>query len=115
MRLVEAAEFFPSACAVTGRGDGPFVDFQASAPWVDPHVYVRQDVVREAGKLLGLVEASELEKAEARIAELEGQVASLNEENLELSRFAEAVDVLESKDFRARKKPGRPKKELVNG
>lgn len=114
MRLADEAEFFPSACAVTGRGDGPFVDFQAHAPWIDPHVYIRQDVVREAGKLLGMVEGSELDEARAEIARLEDKVSELDNEVRELGRFVDAVDVLESREFRARKKPGRPRKEPVN-
>ena len=114
MRLADEAEFFPSACAVTGRGDGPFVDFQAHAPWVDPHVYIRQDIVREAAVLLGMVEGSELEAARAEIARLEDKVSELDNEVRELGRFVDAVDVLESREFRARKKPGRPRKEPVN-
>lgn len=114
MRLADEAEFFPSACAVTGRGDGPFVDFQAHAPWVDPHVYVRQDIVREAAILLGMVEGRVLDEADGEIARLKDRVAELEAEVSELGRFADAIDVLESREFRARKKPGRPRKEPAN-
>jgi hypothetical protein len=109
-RIVDEAEFFPSYCIVTQRGDGPFVDTGANVTDIDPHVYLKVDVAKDIARCVGMVDQSELDTALARVAELEEQVTEMKEKVTEWERGFEAIDFFESKGMRARKKTGRPPK-----
>jgi hypothetical protein len=63
--------------------------------------------------LVGLPSREELESV---VSERDRLVRELEECRAALDsaeRLVEAVDVLESRDFRARKKPGRPRKDVM--
>lgn len=84
-RLVESPPLPPAACCVTGRADGPLVDTNIADNFGN-ELYLHPVVIEQAGELLGLVPRVELERAHeehaaagARIAELEAQVAALEE------------------------------------
>ncbi len=117
-RLVEKAEYEPAKCIVTGswaEPEHPLIDFEAWAPSVDPRVYLSPGIVHDAAKdLLGMVDASEIEEARAEIEQLRADLAAVVEENDRLDTVVQAIDALESQDFRARKRAGRAKvKEAV--
>lgn len=80
---------------------------------MDPHIYLSVVAIREMAALVGLPSREELESVVGerdRLArELEECRAALDA----AERLVEAVDVLESRDFRARKKPGRPRKDVM--
>lgn len=75
----------------------------------DSHVYVSVVAVRELAKLIGWVDPAELAQERddlaARVEALEGELASQD-------AVLEAIDTLESADYRARRKPGRAKKQV---
>lgn len=112
MEIVERAESYPSRCAVTGITEGPFVD---TGHWGQDRAgtaerrYLLVSTVREAAGCLGLVEPDSAvsEELESVRAELEAARVELDKAR----RFIEAIDVIESADFRSRKKTGRPRKE----
>lgn len=82
MRVTDAAERPPHACAVTNREKGPFVDFQSviEAPSPAPQaLYVHTLIVEEAGKLLGMVPGKEVDELRTRLAEAEAELADLRE------------------------------------
>lgn len=71
---------YPYACAATGRDDGELVDLQIEVAG-DSHIYLRKSVIEEAGKLIGLAPAAEVERVAEmaaglteRLTELEAQV-----------------------------------------
>lgn len=57
----------PYACAMTGRDDGTLLDTGIEIAGVDPHLYLRQGIVEEMGKLIGMVPASEVEKLSVQL------------------------------------------------
>lgn len=76
LRVVQVAERPPSQCAVSGRADGPFVDFQTQIEpptQVPTNLFLHAGVVEEAAKLLGMVPGKQLE-------ELRGELRSVVEE-----------------------------------
>lgn len=113
MRVVPTAEFYPSVCACTNRGDGPFVDFESTLNHIDAHVYLRTDIVQSAARLLGMVDEADLTRAREEASLARDDVKALQEELDEARRALDAVHVLESAAaFKARKKPG-PKKKVA--
>lgn len=118
MRIVDVAAVYPMKCAVSARTQGPFVDTGCEDDY-GQLIYLHVDVARQAGGLAGMGDVKELEglleEARSRIAELEAEIEEVAAERDEAVRFLDAIDVLESKDFRARKKTGRPKKEVTDG
>lgn len=88
-RLVELPDHKsspPHCCVVTGRRDGPIIDFgdptQKACGPADPRLYMRGAVVEEAARdLLGMV-------PEAEVAEIRTQ---LEESEAERQRLAEIV------------------------
>lgn len=113
MRRVDRPEQAPHTCAFTLKGQDPegFFTELTVLRGLDPVVYAAASWVRQAARQLGMVHhdehqmvVGELEQANHRIAQLEDEVAHLN-------RDFEAIDILESKGFRSRRKPGRPKVE----
>ncbi|HEX6456244.1 MAG TPA: hypothetical protein VF009_06960 [Solirubrobacterales bacterium] len=80
MRLTEVAENTPRNCAVTGRDDGPFIDFQKVIDSPLPtHLYLHVLIVEEAAKRLGMVPAKDVEKLRADLAEMSGRIDEVNE------------------------------------
>lgn len=76
--------FQPKSCVVSGRADGDIVDFGAECGGIDPHLYLRRDIVEKGGKACGM-----LSEAEAYV--LQEERARLIGENAELRREAKAA------------------------
>lgn len=115
MRIVERAELAPAQCAFTKSMNGPFVDLLRDFDFDHQgRVYIRVEFVKDLGRLVGMVDVAELDAVLGQVERLEGQVAELEGELEESRRFRDALDVIESEGFRARRKPGRPRKEPVD-
>ncbi len=116
MRFVERAVTSPGHCAVFPHmgGDhregyldtGSELKNGGDGRW-DQHVYVSVVAVREMAAMVGMVDPADLvaELAAVRAANVELEV-----ELAEADRRLEAVDIMESAGFTARKKAGRPPK-----
>jgi len=110
MRRVARPEHGPHVCSFTLKGEDPegFFTTNTVIRWGrDPVAYIAVSAVRQAARELGMVSSDEhglvvgeLERANRRVAQLEDEVAEMN-------RDFEAIDLLQSKGFTARKKPGR--------
>lgn len=112
MFRVETATLAPAMCAFTKSAKGPFIDLGRDFDFDHAgRIYIREAYARELGLFVGLVdlpeESDELERAYERIAVLEDELAVSD-------GVIEAIDVIESRDFRARKRPGRPKGRKTN-
>lgn len=71
MRLTDTADHSPRACAVTNREDGPMVDLQVIIDRPEPTwLYLKTEVVEEAGRLVGMVPASEVNVLREDLARL---------------------------------------------
>jgi len=83
MRLTDKAERKPPGhCAVTGREDGPFIDFQVGLdlPRNEPYqLYLHKLIVEEAAELCGMMRAKEVQEVIEELKELRGELAQLNE------------------------------------
>lgn len=116
-KLVELAQYAPAKCLVTGswaEPEHPLIDFEAHSPHVDPRIYLAPALVHDVAiELLGMVDGKALEAAQVRNAELQTRLAEVEAERDEAVRITNAIDAIESADFRARKKTGRPRKEEV--
>lgn len=74
----------PHTCIVTGRRDGPVVDFGKEYDGIpDPHIYIRREKIEEAGEVCGMVRQSvvdelreELEEANEEAGRLRAIVAA---------------------------------------
>lgn len=117
MRLVDRALIKPSRCAVLPYigtdHDRGFVDTGSEIPgkgdqW-DWHVYVSVVAVEEMARLIGGGTPADMADANARIAELEGELDAARDELARAEMVLDSIDVLEGADFRARRKTGRPK------
>lgn len=111
MNVIARAEAHPAACAVTGFTEGPFVDTHARCRQINPHIYLHVSVARAAGLAVGLVDGSELQSVALENERLRAELDRAETELADLNAVIDAVDTLESAQFRARKKPGRPKKQ----
>jgi len=116
MRVIEGPELAPHRCAAfpsVGAGHpGRFVDTGSDLfdGFTTQRVYLSDLAVVEAAGLLGLVDGVELKQ---RVSDLEREIEGMRAEVAEARALANAVDVMESAGFTARKKPGRPAKQTV--
>jgi hypothetical protein len=115
MRLVQNAVRLPHRCAVV-----PFIGQNHAEGFIDTEcdldglrVYISVVAFRDIAKLLRYVPASAVVAAEDRVAALQAELAQARAELAQAELHLDAVDLLESRGFTARKKPGRPKKEEV--
>jgi hypothetical protein len=99
-------------CAVTGFGDGPFIDFGVRMNAIDPNVLIQVDVAKDVGRFVGMVTQEDHELVVEERDLLANKVADLKGEVEELEKFKASVDFIASKDFTARRKPGRPKQKV---
>lgn len=115
MRFVEQALTKPSRCAVLpsipGTHPEGFIDTGSELPgkgdqW-DCHVYVSVVALRELNRVMGW-HPEQVEVLEARVAELEHQLTETENRLTEADAVLDSIDALESRDFRARRKTGRP-------
>lgn len=111
MVLVESADLRPGLCMFLKSATGPFIDLLRDFDFDhDGRMYVSVQYAKELGRAAGLIDA---EAAEAVRVELEGaraRILELEDELLATDAVIDAIDVIESRDFRARRKPGRPKR-----
>lgn len=82
-------------------------------PGFDNFVYLSDVAVRQAMSLLGYKTPVEVEGIEQELAQLRAECEEMRERLMVAESFVQAVDTIESADFRARRKPGRPRKEEV--
>lgn len=116
MRVVAAHNVVlaPQRCAVL-----PYVGPSRGCRFIDTgahltdgfhdRVYVSETAVLEMARMLGLPAKGEYREAKDRVQALEAQLTRANAELVDLREKFNAIDVLASADFRARKKPGRTK------
>ena len=96
MEITEAPfHAYPYACAVTGRDDGPCVDFAIDMEGVDPHLYLRLSVIEEAGKLIGMVPKAEVDAIEEALADLTSKFDDVLAQLEAYKQIKEGLDVLE--------------------
>lgn len=115
MRLVDWPITKPNRCALV-----PFVGQTTPTRWVDTgsemqgpddHIYASEIGVIEAAKVLGIwTPPGEHRAALREVVRLERELAEAVAENRRLTAVLDAVDVMESRGYTARKKPGRPPK-----
>lgn len=105
--IVQKATSHPGACAVSGFSDGPFLDTGARCHNLNPHIYLNVDVLKQMARAVGMVPNSDLAAARDELAQLEARLAQCESELATANHQLDAIDVIESRDFRARKKPGR--------
>lgn len=112
-KLVEKATLFPSICAISGSHVGPFLDLRRNmgdhcepgARW-----YIRELYAEEIGKAIGMLPKAQAEEKDMILQLQADRIRELEAELEEAQRENAAIDILESKGFTARKKPGRPPK-----
>lgn len=118
MRLVERPHARPMRCAAIpyiGQAYGERVWFDTGSEMQGPddHVYLSGTAVTECAKMIGWVPPGEIRQARAELAGVQAQLEQERRNVLELQRRLDAIDVIESEGFRARKKAGRPSREVV--
>lgn len=106
---VDRPVFSPHTCVVLGKGDDPrgWLDLgnvRTSQP--DPRAYLSHGGVLTAAKEFGY-DLLALQQEADRAVQLERELEQARAEISELEQFAQAIDVIESREFRARRKPGR--------
>lgn len=112
MRFAEKAHIRPHQCFVfpslgSAHPKG-FIDTGNEITAIDPHAYISVEAVEQCAQFIGYPSREEHAEALARVEALEAELESTKVALAEADRLVEAIDVIESRDFRARKKPGRP-------
>lgn len=113
MNIVVRPELPPGFCIASLASEDPkgFIDtLLAPALPLDPRIYVSVSWVEEMAAKLGWLSPDEAGELRAECDALGGQVLDLEDELARADAALDAIDVIESRDFRARKKPGRPKR-----
>lgn len=111
MRWVETAAIRPNRCAaipfIGGNDPDGYIDTGSELDGFDNHVFISVKAVHEMATLIGRPTVAQFrEVVSSNIAFSERLHALTAERDELLERFA-AIDVIESADFRARKKTGR--------
>lgn len=115
MFLVEKATLAPAMCAFTKSAEGPFIDMGRDFDFDHVgRVYLRVSYARELGRFAGLVEPDEIDRLRSELDEANARVLQLEEELAAADGVIDAIDVIESRDFRTRRRPGRPKGRKTN-
>lgn len=100
MRLTEVADRPPRQCAVSARDDGPFVDFQVQ---IDPpthtptNLFIHALIVEEAGKLVGMVPAREVEEIRAELREVTDEMDAIRDVLTAAGDLEEAMQTLKER------------------
>ena len=93
MRLIEGPTqlpYPPRACVITNRIDGDFIDFQKSVDEMRPtHLYVRRQVVEDAGRLCGMVPQSEVEEVRELLMTVSERLDEVQEQMKTYAEFEE--------------------------
>lgn len=83
MRVVERAERLPRHCVVTGRANGPFVDFQVEVHPPSPNqphnLYIHKAILEEAAKKCGMVPKAEVDRLLDQLHALSGELKELRD------------------------------------
>ncbi len=122
MRWVETATIAPHRCAVIpyigSNSDQGFIDSGSEMDGFDQHVYISVVAVKEMARLIGLPSKEEYNRIVAEANSLARQYDELSDELDAAKQELDAIDTLESSDYREfkRKKrtgrpPGRPRNE----
>jgi hypothetical protein len=111
VRIVPQAVIRPHHCAMfptlgSAHRKGYF-DMGSELPGFDNHGYVSVEFVEQAAQHLNWTSPEDVAEMRDHIETLERECARLQDEVDDLNRDFEAIDVLASKGFTARKKPGR--------
>lgn len=103
LRIVDRPELPPGHCIATMRDEDKkgFVDTLLTPPVIDPRIYLSVSYIEEVARSLGM-EYPKVEQSE--------EVEDLKRQLEDAEKALQAVDVIESAGFVARKKAGRPKK-----
>lgn len=115
-QIVERATLVPGQCMFSGTGDGPMLDFLRDFGFDNVgRIYISLQYATEIGRKAGLVDPSP--ERDEEISRLQAELDQAHEEIAALETVVDSIDILESHDFRARRKTGRPTKikEPVNG
>jgi hypothetical protein len=117
VRIVEKLAWSPHKCAVIpflGEASGHrFIDTGIELEGFENRVYVSEPAVKDMGKMLGFPSLEEHEELKSRVEELERELALTRDQLEDADSRLDAIDLLESANFTARKKPGRPRKEAA--
>lgn len=97
LRIIDGPELPPGHCIATMRTEDPkgFVDTLLTPAVIDPRVYLSVSYIEDVARALGM-EYVEAEKDDS-VEELKRQLE-------EAERALQAIDVMESAGFQARKK-----------
>lgn len=108
MFLVESATLRPALCMFTKSAKGPFIDLGRDFDFDhDGRIYIRVEYARELGRFVGLTDPEDVEALRVELDSALAEVAHLEEELAQADGVIDAIDVIESRDFRSRKRPGR--------
>jgi hypothetical protein len=109
MTLVPRPAHPPHRCSFTLRDTDPegFIQGQVLSGW-DPSAAISASYLRQEARALGMFDAATHQNALDEIEDLKDQLATVTAERDQLHAKFEAIDVLASAGFQARKKPGRP-------
>ena len=114
MRLIEEVVTRPNHCVVMphmgAHHERGYVDTGAICYGVDPHIVISVIAAEEIGAVIGMVPREDHTQLQAEAEQLRLQVAELQEKLDGEEAFRRAVDVIESADYRARRRQGRPNK-----
>lgn len=121
MRIVAKAQQRPNCCCVfphigSAQPEGYFQTgstLPGPGAW-DHEVYVSVVAVKEMARELGWISDPEAGVLRDEIAQLQSDLAEVTERADAAEAVVDAIDVIESAEFKARKRAGRPKpKEAV--
>jgi hypothetical protein len=118
MRLVDRPYARPMRCAAIpyiGQSSGERVWFDTGSEMMGPddHVYLSGTAVTECAKMIGWVPPGEIRQARTELAGVQAELVEARRQLADLQRQFDAIDVLASRGFVERKRPGRPPKEAV--
>ncbi len=112
MSYVPVAEALwpPHKCIVSGVSED-LIDMGVESPYVDPHIYLFKGMLRDVTRdLCDMVDGQKYRDLERLCEELTQENAQLQSDLERSDAVLDAVDVLESREFRARRRPGPTKK-----
>lgn len=99
---------FPSLGAAHAKG---YIDPGNELTCIDPHPYLSVEAVEQCAQFIGYPTREEHAQALEDVASLRAELEQCKAALDSAERIIESIDVIESRDFRARKKTGRPKKD----
>jgi hypothetical protein len=116
MRFIEHLPPGARPCAlIPGRQRDPkgFIDTGNELPGFEPHIWCSYEGVKQAALIFGFVEGhlhnQTVDDLEQRLAMCQKELDDAQEQLSQADGYLDAIDTLESANFRARHKPGRPK------